>query len=75
MSKKTSIYKDKPLTDVKWDDSKLIKLSHYESKYHPNPEVDKVISAIVEAAKKEPQGFTKKQKKEFIERIMRRLEE
>ena len=75
MSEKTSILEDKLLIDVDWNDENFVRLSHYEPKYHNNPEVDKVLRAIVEAAKKEPQRFTKKQKKEFIERMMERLED
>ena len=69
------ILKDKLLIDVDWNDENLVRLSHYEPKYHNNPEVDKVLKKLVEMAKKEPQRFTKKQKKEFIERMMERLED
>ena len=76
MNKKTSIYKDKPLTDVKWDGTKLIKLSHYEPKrYHKNDFVNDFIRALKQAADKEPQGFSKEQKRKTIEKILERLEE
>ena len=76
--KKTSKYKDKSLTDVKWNDENFIRLSRYEptiKRYHHNDAVNDFIIALKKAADKEPQRFCKKLKKEAIERVLERLEE